>query len=1587
MKKLSLLLLLFSVLTGWAQKGIVNTGARMVIDNGAYVKVQGDNSTGYTNRSFGSKHGRIDLNGEMHLVGFFNNNTQGGEVFINRNGSGMVVFNGTSLQSIGGSRQIYFEGVRLINSQGVNLNVPITVDGSMVFSGGHLFANGNEISFSANANVAGVPDANSMLVLNDVSTVRKRFNTNNSFVFPIGTFDGVAEYSPVEINMLSGNYTGSAYVGVQVNDQKHSNNSNATDYIERYWNVFSSGINSFLSSVKFSYLNSDIVGTESQYSVLRYDGAFWGVVGAVNAATNRLDATVDEFGVFTAGGSYAVLPQLTWQAPVAIEEANENGKTINVAIENDIFSAALNVNNWSISGLPAGVSVLSVVKTSPTTAVIKLSGNRADDFDVNIELSLSVGNQEFVNLSSGVLVAENKVYIIADNDPEELSMSDDGSIIEGEEDGEIISVTLTGGTFAQVLNPSGWVGENMPVGVSLGAINRISSTLVQVVLSGNATEDYDVDMTNFKLTITDDDVNDYTGADFVLTTGVTFTAIDESMQISMSDGGSGIQESAEDGSVIVVTIEERTFAASLNPASWKLLNLPVGVSLSEVIRNSDTEVSIVLSGNRIKDYDSDITNVVLRIQPGQIVGVSSQIVVSSGVTFVAHNDTEYVYWSVDADGIEEGSENGEVVQVSVVGGTFAQTLNINNWSASNLPMGVVLGAINRIDHEFVEITLSGNRQVDFDTDITNISLTLAGSEIDDFSGVSIVSTNTITIAAIDDDEVLLASGGSFVEGQEDGGIIQVSLTGGTFVNAIDASLVIIENAPSGVSVGSVIRTNSQQVNVVLEGNATVDYDLDKLATLTFNASLIDDSNQDLTVGGIVFQAIVEEVLLALTDNGDLYEEEEDGKMLTITVQNDTFISPLALSEFAFSNFPKGVTASQVIRDSDTQVRIELAGNRTKDYDFDIIDAGVTINASQFEESDASLTNNMGWVFLATNDAEYMNFSASGSIIEGSEHGAQIQLALAGGTFADVLSVQAYSFGLLPPGVLVGSVEKLSATTAVITLQNNATADYDVDIVANQLIVQGSQIDDYDEATIQANGSVTFQAIVETQSLVLSTDDPLTEHNLDGAMLALELEGAFFITPLNIDNFILNDAPVGVSIETLTARNTHSINVQLAYDGTDFDVNYPSFSVQLLAVGSSIGEDIVSNAIAIEAVVEPGDIQINHSGLTEQNLNGAVVDIQLLADEFVDAVFDKARFILLNAPVGLTIETITYVSPTLATVQLAFTGQDFDVDYANFTLRITAMELVGNVDLVSNPLLITAIDDHEILTIDSPVEVNEGFENQTIIQLSIDGGQFNPNIAASHVSLDWLPSGVSVSGVQFVDAHHIVVDLQGNRTEDYDDVNQSTIQIQPQGYFDAQNQNLLSTQTITFQPYIESLICLVDTIPEDDLYQYELAFRLVDDWFTQSSIAPENIALQASFANLSIDEVVVTDSTTFSVVLNYTGGAFVADGSFTVSVDGAVLYGVVDLISLPIIVDHGLALNDINNQVRIFGVGSQLVVEQNGSECPGNISIIDLSGKVVYLQTIQDNPVSRIETYLPEGVYFVQFITAQGIRYKSKVELF
>ncbi|WP_343670810.1 carbohydrate-binding protein [Chitinophaga sp.] len=90
----------------------------------------------------------------------------------------------------------------------------------------------------------------------------------------------------------------------------------------------------------------------------------------------------------------------------------------------------------------------------------------------------------------------------------------DTTIRMGYEDGAVLTATVKGGTLVPVLTPANWSALNLPPGVTISSVQRLSDTTASITLSGNSAANYS--RTTLKLTIagaelTTANVASYTG--------------------------------------------------------------------------------------------------------------------------------------------------------------------------------------------------------------------------------------------------------------------------------------------------------------------------------------------------------------------------------------------------------------------------------------------------------------------------------------------------------------------------------------------------------------------------------------------------------------------------------------------------------------------------------------------------------------------------------------------------------------------------------------------------------------------------------------------------------------------------------------------------------------------------------------------------------------------------------------------------------------------------------------------------------------------------------------------------------------------
>jgi hypothetical protein len=151
---------------------------------------------------------------------------------------------------------------------------------------------------------------------------RKNFTANGSKTFEVGTANG---YSPVAANVTAGtgNFTAKAVQGKQPN-------ISGTNALSRYWTLTATGLTADLT---FNYLAGDVVGTEANYKIFKYNGSFTQFNPTTLNTTTHVATLngVNSFSDWTLAEAGAVVPG-SLQFSSATYNVSESGPSISVDV-------------------------------------------------------------------------------------------------------------------------------------------------------------------------------------------------------------------------------------------------------------------------------------------------------------------------------------------------------------------------------------------------------------------------------------------------------------------------------------------------------------------------------------------------------------------------------------------------------------------------------------------------------------------------------------------------------------------------------------------------------------------------------------------------------------------------------------------------------------------------------------------------------------------------------------------------------------------------------------------------------------------------------------------------------------------------------------------------------------------------------------------------------------------------------------------------------------------------------------------------------------------------------------------------------
>lgn len=242
----------------------------------------------------------MNINGTVALQGNFTN-----EGTVASDADGTVQFMGTSTSTMTPGTGNY--AIVSMDKQGANLgDADVTllgrlpIDQMLDFTDGMntrlVIGNHNLVMASVATTLAAA--ATKYVVTNGTGAMQQQLDDSEATTFPNASYPvgDIDHYTPLTSDLTGTATNADASVSVNVNPMKDANLlASSTDYINRYWNVTAENVSNYSNTLVGTYVDGDIVGTETNMTGTYDDSSgdwFFTNTGA-DAAANTLTATTD----------------------------------------------------------------------------------------------------------------------------------------------------------------------------------------------------------------------------------------------------------------------------------------------------------------------------------------------------------------------------------------------------------------------------------------------------------------------------------------------------------------------------------------------------------------------------------------------------------------------------------------------------------------------------------------------------------------------------------------------------------------------------------------------------------------------------------------------------------------------------------------------------------------------------------------------------------------------------------------------------------------------------------------------------------------------------------------------------------------------------------------------------------------------------------------------------------------------------------------------------------------------------------------------------------------------------------------------
>ena len=815
-----------------------------------------------------------------------------------------------------------------------------------------------------------------------------------------------------------------------------------------------------------------------------------------------------------------------------LTEATLNGSAVTLTLDGGVYESQYTVgNSVTVSGIP-GVTVdgFNVERLSDTQVNIGLIFD-GTDFDTDATLTFSVGANAIIGYNGTALTAQLPVSAAIEQTPTITAYYPSRVLTEATLDESIVTLTLSSGMYTQAsADISRAVTVSGIAGVTFrqSDVTRVSDTKVTVKLTFDGT-DFDTDAV-LTFTINADAITNYDGP--ALITAILVTAVVEEAPTITASAALPLTEATLNGNIIYLTLNNSTYVQS-NFDSAVTVSGIAGVTLGffGIERVSDTIIIFEL------EFDGNLdTNATLIFTVG-----AEAIAEYDGPPLIVHilvNGGQESVVATTETPLTETTLNGSVVTLTLNGAIYER-------STFNLRDAVEVSGIDDVTfHWFdvdrisdteltVELTFRGN----IDTDAI-LTFTVGADAIAEYDGAPLIAQITVTSSK---ESVAISTEAPLAEATLDGSVITLTLSGRKYARStFDIRDAVSVSGIDGVTIPwhEPDRENDTEITIELEFNGNID--TDTTLTFTVGASALLRYNGPPLTAQITVTG--EQESIAASTKAPLTEATLDGSVVTLTLSGRKYARSIFIIRDAISvSGIDGVTIPwhEPDKKSDTEITVELEfdGNMNADTTLTF-----TIGAGAIAEYDGPpLTAQI----TVTDEQESIAASTKAPLTEATLDESVVTLTLSGRDYVrssfDIERAVAIS-GI--QGVTVDDVDRNSNTEITVELEFDGDFDADATLI---FIIGPAAIAEYDGPALTAEIPVS----AEQESIIASTEAPLTEATLDGSVVTLTLSGRKYARSI----FIIRDAISVSGIDGVTIpwhepdkKSDTEITVELEFDG-------------------------------------------------------------------------------------------------------------------------------------------------------------------------------------------------------------------------------------------------------------------------------------------------------------------------------------------------------------------------------------------------------------------------------------------------------